>query len=317
VTRSHTNACSHSPSEDPKRRSRSPREVSTPSPSAQSPPVAKGARAGHTGEPPGVLKVPIVGALIVVAAIALACLAALAVVASIKRAETLATVALALAVVTFVAQLIVFVVQAGAANQQMLQSRALHAQQLQLLGEMGERARGTEATVTRIDEHLLEAALAKSPATAGDPRAIAMEVSALLNAPLQSTTDEASASPPAPEMRDPVRNERARARLESLPTENLQAALDALENLSPMARDALRDWGRDEMNYEGTSYTTGLTMSGGPRQDVLDAGLVRASSRNQTLYILTEPGRDAAAVLLSPEEPQGPLADAVTRVRRE
>src|SRR3954453_17690589 len=95
-----------------------------------------------------VLRVPLRATAVAAVSVALACLGSLVVVGSIKDVDTLSTVALALAVIAFVAQLIVFVVQTAAANSQMLQSHELFATLQRLLGEMGERTRGTEATVS-------------------------------------------------------------------------------------------------------------------------------------------------------------------------
>jgi hypothetical protein len=65
----------------------------------------------------GYLQVPLGALAVASTCVALTCLAALVVVASLKDVQALATVALALAVIAFVAQLIVFVVQASTANQ--------------------------------------------------------------------------------------------------------------------------------------------------------------------------------------------------------
>ncbi len=291
-------------------------------------PPAPGAALSSASRPsntPGYLKLPLGGVAIAAGALALTCLAALVVVASLKHAETLSTVALALAVVTFVAQLIVFVVQAGAANQQMLQSRALHADQLQLLGEMGERARGTDATVTRIDERLLEVALGKTlgerDKTGADARSIAMEVTALLNAEEDAPSlrrarmPRETRAPRALEMQDADANRRARERLEAFPDENVEAAIATLEALSPDALAALTRWGRDEIQYAGTNYLTGLGVSDGPRREVLDAGLVCPRGPSSGLYVLTDRGRDAASVLIAPGDPPPDLAEAIYRLR--
>jgi hypothetical protein len=274
---------------------------------------------GKPPEAPGYLKLPLGGIAIGAAALALTCLAALVVVASLKHAETLSTVALALAVVTFVAQLIVFVVQAGAASQQMLQSRALHAEQLQLLGEMGERARGTDATVTRIDERLLEVALGKTlgerDKTGADARSIAMEVTALLNTEADLPGQESIRN--MVEILDSDASQRARDRFEKFPAENAESLIPLLEVLSSAARIELVQWAEDEIKYTGTNYPTGLGVSDGPREEILRAGLVRLRRPGAQLYVLTDTGRAAAAVLMARDDPLPPeVAEAVHRLRR-
>lgn len=70
---------------------------------------------------------------------ALVSLTALAVVATIASADTLSVVALALAVMAFVVQIIVFIVQGNAASQQAADTAALNAQTLRALATIEEK----------------------------------------------------------------------------------------------------------------------------------------------------------------------------------
>jgi hypothetical protein len=78
--------------------------------------------------------------------IASASLGALVVVASVKNADVLATVALALAVLAFAAQLIIAIAQGQSANQQLLQSERVNTETQSLLSEI--RSGSSELTLT-------------------------------------------------------------------------------------------------------------------------------------------------------------------------
>ncbi len=101
--------------------------------------------------------------------VALASLAALAVVASVKSADTLATVALGLAVIAFVVQLIVFIVQSQVASQQDLRAQEVYGSMMGVLAELRERTQGTQTAITSINERLLEHVLGKAIGESGAP----------------------------------------------------------------------------------------------------------------------------------------------------
>jgi hypothetical protein len=75
----------------------------------------------------GNFNVPARGLAIVSAVLALACLVSLAVVASIEDADGLSTVALALAILAFAIQIVVYIAQANTATQQMVRSEQLNS----------------------------------------------------------------------------------------------------------------------------------------------------------------------------------------------
>lgn len=266
----------------------------------------------------GTLRIPLVGLATASVVLALACLAVLAVVASVKNVDTLSTIALALAVVAFVAQLIVFVVQTGAANQQMLQSQHLHAELLSLLGEMRERARGTDETVSTINERLLEAALGKALGTGSgagsNARAIATEVAAILNASGEPIVSQSSA--PFGNTIDQSAHEAAARLFQSFPDPSAsERAVETLEDLSIPARLALTEFAKDERNYAGTDLGPGIgaDMPGG--RELSDRRLVVPRTPQSSLYVLTEPARDAARILTADDEPPGHLADRIRELR--
>lgn len=260
-------------------------------------------------------------------AIALTCLAALVVVASIKSVDTLSTVALSLAVIAFVAQLIVFVVQAGAANSQMLQSQQLHAQLLALLGEMGERARGTQAAVTTISDTLLTAALDKAlvgreggDAEPVDVRAVASEAAALLQAEIGQRGERSPRPDRGASALDwPV------AELRSFPTGDVSDELSILHELTPAARQELLRYGRDAIsNPPGSMFPPGFrTVDNASRQELAAYGLTAPLGRWEDTdwgpdwHVLTERGRKAARLLTAEGPPPPAIAEQVAALRND
>jgi hypothetical protein len=91
--------------------------------------------------------------------LAIGSLGALVVVASVKKADVLATVALALAVLAFVIQILVFVAQTWAASQQTAQSQAVNADTRALLSELQTQTRDTNSVLTNQYNKLLDRVL--------------------------------------------------------------------------------------------------------------------------------------------------------------
>ena len=104
------------------------------------------------------LKAVAVGSIL----LTLTSLVLLVIIVSIKDVDLLSTVALGLAILAFVVQLIVYIVQTAAANQQLLQSQQLHGATLRILAEIEEKSAGTQATVRTISERLLAHVLGKA-----------------------------------------------------------------------------------------------------------------------------------------------------------
>lgn len=263
----------------------------------------------------GVLVVPLRGLAVASAAVALTCLAALVVVASIKDVDTLSTVALSLAVIAFVAQLIVFVVQTGATSQQMLQSRELHAELLRLLGEMGERTKGTEAAVTRMDEKLLEVAIEKTfgpgEGSHTSRRAAAAEISAFVNEPRwQAASDDVVDEDPF-ELVDPLAAQQAQEFFSTFPPQAGVEVLGILRRLTPTGLSALARFGRDAREWSGTTLGPGLSPSVTGTDELVANGLLMPRQSDPTVWILNDIGRDAARLLTARNEPPAQIAEAL------
>jgi hypothetical protein len=98
---------------------------------------------------------------VVLVLVTVASLTSLSIVATIKNVDALSTVALALAVLAFGAQLVDSVVQGQASTQQMLQSERLNAETRSLLSEVRVTSQEIRATqsglVDRLMGHVLQA----------------------------------------------------------------------------------------------------------------------------------------------------------------
>jgi hypothetical protein len=96
----------------------------------------------------------------------IASLTALVLVATVKKAEALSTVALALAVLAFVAELLLALSQTASANQQFAQTSRINAQTQEALAEIrfatGETLARRDRQFDRLLESVVPAALAQS-----------------------------------------------------------------------------------------------------------------------------------------------------------
>jgi hypothetical protein len=97
-------------------------------------------------------------------------LAATAVVATVNHADTLSTVALALAVIAFLVQIVVYVAQAGAAEAQRVHAEQLNAQTSTLLAEVKVTAASTQQLVQDQFRELLRAFLGGAARTAEEAK---------------------------------------------------------------------------------------------------------------------------------------------------
>ena len=69
--------------------------------------------------------------------------------------DQLATLALALAILVFVVQIIVYIAQANSSGQQLLRAEELHGRTMEALRAIEEKAEGTRATVTSMNDRVL------------------------------------------------------------------------------------------------------------------------------------------------------------------
>lgn len=129
--------------------------------------------------------------------LAAACLGTLAVVATIRDADMLSTVALALAVISFAAQVVVSLAQSRAGAQQLAQAERTHNETRSLLYEVSARASALLANQSQQFDRVLDAAL--------EPSAIRRAIQAStpgagMDEPDQVAKDTGSVSPDPAEL---------------------------------------------------------------------------------------------------------------------
>lgn len=247
-----------------------------------------------------------VSSLIVVGALAVL----LAVVASIRDVDVLSTIALGLAVIAFVVQIVVYIAQADSASRQQIQAAEINSRTIAALSTIEEKAEGTRSTVDRLHDRLLEAALRKAV-----PEAVATEatpgseefnetVSRMVrdiitsadsaNVPIQQQTPQERVSTEDPTML-------------VLPNdEQLTAAVTAMKGLTGSQLSSLRRLARDQAATGGGDHSSigpGLrTVNPYVVKELFDRGLiVRRKVRwvSAPVFQLTDLGKDAGRVLLA------------------
>lgn len=120
------------------------------------------------GALPGTIRIRLGVVAIASLLLTVAALTTLVIVVATTRADLLSVVALALAVIAFSAQLIIYIVQAGESSASTRRALELHAELNGLLSELRERTGSTQRSMEVINERLLEAAIGKAQADAPD-----------------------------------------------------------------------------------------------------------------------------------------------------
>ncbi|MFJ6652817.1 hypothetical protein ACIQLJ_08490 [Microbacterium sp. NPDC091313] len=116
------------------------------------------------GGEPGTIRIRLGVVALASLLLAIAALTTLVIVVATTRADLLSVVALALAVIAFSAQLIIYVVQTIESAAASRRSMRLHEQLSGLLSELRERSGNTQRTIDRIDARLLDAVIGKARA---------------------------------------------------------------------------------------------------------------------------------------------------------
>jgi hypothetical protein len=131
---------------------------------------------------------------------ALGLLATLAIVVGVKSVDILATVALALAILAFVVQLIVYVVQTTSSERQLADARTLHSEMMTVLTQLQERSIGTQQSIDLIREQVIEdlRAKAKGNFVAGEAASAAVSGSEAVASQRRETRAEPEYPPPLP-----------------------------------------------------------------------------------------------------------------------
>ncbi len=249
-----------------------------------------------------------------------------------NNVDYLATLALALAVVTFVAQLIVFIAQTGASTQQVARAEELHGQTTQILASIVEKAEGTRQTVNYLNERVIGAAIAKALPSSGaadnevSRDDVAKRLTNLLTRQVEAQARPDNTSGNGPELRPRARPRRSASEEPSM--EELwagsrhgarlvvpegQELLRLSEELAACPNAMLADLdrlGRDYLRFGGApegAIGHGVSSLDATEQ-ILQKGWARyvsASWTDEKQFVLTDAGTKVVAVLLVPELPNG------------
>ncbi len=244
-------------------------------------------------------------------------LAALVIVAAGHGADGLSTVALALAVLAFTSQLIVFVVQGFAASKQTSRSEEIYTRINGLLEGLKGTTSATQETMERHMSVLLKAAVGEAAQVVEssderDVRSDRFDPAEFERRVLERAGDVVTDIPKStfvftPDSPQP--SPEAQAQLDELttyPSESPESveAVDALNGLSPWAVQLLAEFGKDEEDSLRHGSQPGLSkLPEAPvTQELVRNGLVELtgepSSTGAYMARLTSKGRAAAGLIV-------------------
>lgn len=282
---------------------------------------------------------------------ALTTLTALAIVSTIREVDSLSVIALALATLAFVVQIILYVVQSNIATQQAIRSEEIYGATLKALASIEEKTEGTRQAVTGSSAKMIEALIGKSipeAASAGvrlDSAEFSEQLAERIDTYMANVSNEQGVvvphsresrrrpSPIRPEVqpqRNPLapledignsRRQHAKV-LDSFPND-LALVRDAVAVLKNLTDDELDDTWRlwnDERRYGPTrmDQTSGGLQSLSTARKLTECGIARRVRVNwdstSSVFILTDSGRIAGRVLSGNPVPDSP-PDGVTELR--
>jgi hypothetical protein len=245
--------------------------------------------------------------------IALVALTGLVIVVSVKDVDTLSTVALVLAVLAFIVQILVFVVQAYTANAQMLQAQALHGQMTTTLGQIKQRAEGTQNVVDTINDQLLSAALGKARAETGPTDIASPEFAARIREIVGDAEEATSRRGDAVDLDEypPARPDPSVfAMLSSWPPlDDAAEVMKVFEGLGEAPRGTLGSYASDELVAHAPSSMLGPGLFvPEPSPSLIQAGLIAEADPPRTrgdrrLYQLTDLGRRVGRLMTAAGDP--------------
>lgn len=235
---------------------------------------------------------------------------------SISEVDFLSTLALALAVIAFIVQIMVFIHQSSASTMQLARSEELHGSTMRALAAIEEKAEGTRRTVTTMSDQMLEAMLNKGFSAKDSVYASDIKVEGGISVP--KGEDAASVLPVVAETRTPrtvnwtafTANEEKKTAELLLPTgKRREEAVAILKEMEPSRLRSLSWIAADYKSYANNKPDRighGVDDKSVPRE-MYDLGLVkrvRASwDPDLTVGVLTDKGKDAAALLLRSDLP--------------
>ena len=255
---------------------------------------------------------------VVMAVFGFSCLTVLIVVTAVDSENALATVALALAVLAFTVQLIVFVAQHGMAGEQGRRNEELHGSMQGVLAEISEKTAGTQLDVRRMSdrsERMSEAILSKNFADAQGGRVDYRRLASDLNRTVDESDGDAQAAPqeddfwPARQIRP--NDEAVVHQLQTFPeADDVGDSLTMLKDLSSDARQRLKSFGDDEARARKPGYLLDPALLEEESSELEKQGLIEPHpgsanlpERRDGFMRLTEDGREVARLLTARGDP--------------
>jgi hypothetical protein len=253
-------------------------------------------------------------------AIALSAAVMAAVVATIKKADTLSVVALAVATIAFLIQIIVFIVQAAATSQQELRAQQVYASTMKVLATIEEKTEGTRREVSTINERMLAAILGKAI-----PEVAATSSGESFASALAQRTAQAAGQLHARNLNrvvsaDPSPAPRRTGRMYSFPKPGeLERVLPVIDGITPGAARDLAVLGSDYCLSDVVGgFKPGLNLGNAPEVDELIAKRLLEIDPDgwdsKPVHVLTPDGVVAARLLLA-NDPPVDLPEEVVRWR--
>jgi hypothetical protein len=250
------------------------------------------------------------------------CLAVLVVITAVDEKDALSTVALALAILAFSVQLIVFIAQQGFAGEQSRRNEELYGSMQGVLAEIREKAAGTQADVRSMRETLLSALLSKERADPEGGQVDPAVISQMMD-PRRTARRGPAGTRLWPDRRPSPQDASLVEMLKTYPSRaEAGEALRVLQGLSPRERMNLKAFGDDEIitRQPDSPFDPSLTerAAGG----LLEKGLVepypddRQPRTDLKVMHLTDLGREVARLLTASGNPPSHLS-GLKEIREE
>jgi hypothetical protein len=261
----------------------------------------------------GIIRLPLSALALGSGVVALASLGTLITVVAIKDVDALSTVALALAIIAFVVQLIVFVFQGIEANRQSHDNQELHSRLMTVVSQIEERTQGTQKSLDNMNDRLLEALIGKAsneglPPDSPEFAQVVTDGLSLNDASFRTTQPITHSGYPPPFEPDLAR--RIHHELETWPRpDELSEIRATLKDLSDSAIGKLAAYARDLLNNtEETNRFVGPGLTGSDSEEGVKQGLVEKIP-GWSVYTLTPEGRRVGRVFTAIGEPPEGIDD--------
>jgi heme/copper-type cytochrome/quinol oxidase subunit 4 len=251
------------------------------------------------------------------------CLGVLVVVTSVDGKDALSTVALALAILAFTVQLIVFVAQQNFASEQGRRNEELYGSMQGVLAEVREKAAGTQADVRNIRDTIFPALLSKERADPAGGRVDPSVVSHMLEAVGPAQARSAVGGRLWPERRPTPQDAELVEMLNTYPAKDAVGnTMEVLEELSPTSRMNLKAFGDDEVITRQPDSPFDPSLTELAAEGLLERELVepypadRQPRQDLKIMHLTDDGRAVARLMTASGDPPDYLP-GLKKIREE